>query len=282
MSKAKVGRLKNTPVKKEATQMVLPIGAVDQEIGKVYETRDYAKFSFFKLNRAISETNLKKLRPEIMKNGQLQTIIVDSEMRIADGQHRFTVLKELKMPIRYEINADITIQKIQKLQIGEKWKLTEHLHTYKHSENEKTSDSYKMYESFIKDFGLGHNVSVALLTAAENYGSGHAEVFKEGEMVISEENYIKARQLAKKVQDFARYHKGYKRRVFILAVLTLIKKVPHYNHDTMLAKMKTHSGELLEHGKTAHYVTNLISIYNKYTPKNKQISFDLNNIFKGA
>ena len=75
----------------------------DESVGYIYKTKDYDKFSFVDGNRSIKPNVVEKLYNSF-KEVQLEVpLVVDQYYRIYDGQHRFTALKRLKMPIYYQI-----------------------------------------------------------------------------------------------------------------------------------------------------------------------------------
>ncbi len=68
-------------------------------VGQVYSTTDYSKFQFEKTNRDLG--SLKKLKEVAETVGFLTPILVNKEFIIIDGQHRFSVARDLKIPIKY-------------------------------------------------------------------------------------------------------------------------------------------------------------------------------------
>ena len=71
---------------------------------KLETSYDYSKFKLLKTNRTVDVNNLQKIEDSIKKYGLLQPIIITKLGYILDGQHRFEVLKKLKMPIDYVIS----------------------------------------------------------------------------------------------------------------------------------------------------------------------------------
>jgi hypothetical protein len=67
----------------------------------IYETIDYDKFKFIKSNQKINRNHVEILK-EIMKNKVLpMPIIVNQELEIINGKHRFQALKELGLSIKF-------------------------------------------------------------------------------------------------------------------------------------------------------------------------------------
>tara|TARA_B100000809_G_C15016290_1_gene486796 strand:- start:8 stop:814 length:807 start_codon:yes stop_codon:yes gene_type:complete len=67
----------------------------------INKTNDYGKFSFVYFNRDINTTNLKGLIAENKKLFQMHLfpIIVDTDYKILDGQHRFIACKKNNWPV---------------------------------------------------------------------------------------------------------------------------------------------------------------------------------------
>ena len=77
----------------------------------IQKTKSYKSFRFASFNRELSEVTLKKLKHEynIEDNFKYFPIVVDRNMTIIDGQHRFTVCKNLNLHVYYIIkNTEIT------------------------------------------------------------------------------------------------------------------------------------------------------------------------------
>lgn len=72
---------------------------------RIFRTTDYSIFKFNESNRDINKLNLKKIKESIQKIGfqSNKRILVNENMEIVDGQHRFVACKELGLPIEYEI-----------------------------------------------------------------------------------------------------------------------------------------------------------------------------------
>ena len=87
----------------------------DEVVNKISKTWDYDKFTFFKGNRNIKPHHKNKLA-ESFKIKQLPIpIIVDELFRIADGQHRLEVCKDLGLPIYYSVISNIEMDDVQRV-----------------------------------------------------------------------------------------------------------------------------------------------------------------------
>lgn len=72
---------------------------------KEQPTRNYEQFQVMRDNREVSQANVERLKNSIKEIGFINArpIIVNRKMEILDGMHRFYALKELGLPIVYEV-----------------------------------------------------------------------------------------------------------------------------------------------------------------------------------
>jgi ParB-like chromosome segregation protein Spo0J len=71
------------------------------------KTTDYKLFKINKLNRIVQTGHIEKLKKSIEKVGYLKynPIIVNEDMEIIDGQHRYFACVKLNLPIYYEVET---------------------------------------------------------------------------------------------------------------------------------------------------------------------------------
>lgn len=123
------------------------------------KTKDYNKFKALNANRPILQVNLRKIKESIQKNGLIpgRPILVNSKMEIIDGQHRFTVLKELGMEVEYEILEGNSVQQAIILNANQtQWKIGDYVHCYA-SQN---IDCYRKLVKFEEKYHLGISNSI--------------------------------------------------------------------------------------------------------------------------
>jgi hypothetical protein len=72
-------------------------------IPQIQSTRNYNEFKFANFNRDVVDVTVKKLKNEYEKEDNFRyfPIIVDVDMKIIDGQHRFVACRDLGLPIYY-------------------------------------------------------------------------------------------------------------------------------------------------------------------------------------
>lgn len=85
----------------------------DEVVGPIYQTYDYKKFKFSEVNRKISTKHVKEIVKAIKNNDVALPIIqVNPQLEIIDGQHRFTALRSLGLPVYYYIDRNLTSNSI--------------------------------------------------------------------------------------------------------------------------------------------------------------------------
>ena len=86
------------------------------EHSKIYKTKDYDQFIVDNsYNRELSESNLKRIKNSIRDvgdKGECFPIVVDENNVIIDGQHRFTVRKQLGLPIYFITSLELDSAKL--------------------------------------------------------------------------------------------------------------------------------------------------------------------------
>jgi len=127
-------------------------------MSKIQTTTDYSKFQFCKFNRQIDKGHVKKLVASISANNLLEfcPILVDKNMQIIDGQHRFVAAQEIGVPICYQIKQDATDEDIVLLNVSNKrWVLEDYVNYYARKGN-------KNYQNII-NLSEKYNLSVSIV-----------------------------------------------------------------------------------------------------------------------
>lgn len=95
------------------------------------KTKDYSLFSFLDNNRSVKRSHVENLKKKIKETDMTMCypIMVDADMRIIDGQHRFYACKELGLPIYYVVKNDVDPEQamITLNQTSKKWEMMDWL-----------------------------------------------------------------------------------------------------------------------------------------------------------
>jgi hypothetical protein len=102
---------------------------MDKHTSKIYYTKNYSQFTLLKNNRQV-KTNI-NLKKSLLDKGVLIPILVDNEMNILDGQHRFTIAKENSLRLPYQVINSKSIDIITDINTSSiHWTLIDYIHLY--------------------------------------------------------------------------------------------------------------------------------------------------------
>ena len=135
----------------------------DEVVNKIFKSWKYDRFTFFNGNRDIKPHHKNKLA-ESFKIKQLPIpIVVDESFRIADGQHRLEVCKDLGLPVYYTVITNIEMDDVQRVNENMlKWGYSDYLKLFM----DQGIDSYFIYNNFKNTYGFNHNEALHLLYCA--------------------------------------------------------------------------------------------------------------------
>tara|TARA_R100000231_G_scaffold76116_1_gene59280 strand:+ start:255 stop:1085 length:831 start_codon:yes stop_codon:yes gene_type:complete len=263
----------------------LKINNNDKEVGVIYSSDDYDKFSFKNSNRDIIPNKIKKLKVSIEKAGQIMPIRVNGSFVIQEGQHRFLVCKELGLPVQYFIKdehiEDDTII-IEANVNSNNWKNPDYSKHWKSKEKESHPDlvksfvvnsweqrlPYHVYDMCIQ-FKIHHRVVLYLngdmsFNDNDDFRIGNFEIkniknFKDKVLYLKGLNEFKDRRLR---QIFVN-------RFFQLAMARLmINEI--FDKDRFMLKINSHPHVLTKQGDAEGYVDAILHVYN-YASKKKNV-----------
>ena len=246
---------------------------------KILSSYDYESFSFLEENRKISNGLIKKLKYAIQEKDLEIPIIVNSKLKIIDGQHRFEVRRDLKLPIIFYIDDKITSKDIGTINnVTEKWSLEQWLH---HHIIRAENKDYPVLDWFVEEYNINISSSLVLIY---NRSSEGIQIFKDGNLKIKnlEEMKKKAEILTKFYEDYG--FDKYKHKTFIEAINTLwINKKINFNKlFRQLDKSKKPFKQLATKNQ---YIEEFEEIMNLGVSENKKInipSYVPNDVIQNA
>jgi hypothetical protein len=229
-------------------------------------TTDYGMFIRHDGNRKVNELNLNRLIKSMKKKTLISPIIVNESFEVIDGQHRLAALEKLQQPVYYVKVYGYGLPEMQILNsVSKNWTADDFMESY----IDLGYEDYKKYKEFKLRYGWGHTETTAILqNKKSSVGSG--DRFKNGEFKSGDfkiEDYDYAVECAEKIEMVKPFYTGYKRRVFIFAMLRLFGN-PNYNHSVFLSKLSYQSVSLVDCVSTEQYLLLIEEIYN-YKNKNK-------------
>jgi len=161
---------------------LVKLSALDQS-GNICLVDNYAMLSFYKSNRAVVTAHVEKLKKSLTEFGQKVPIQADQYGRIWDGQHRYTALKELGLPIQVIFTTMTQAEFISNI-------VTSNLNNRKFN----FYDSLKLYcdedfDDYINLRTLMDHLEITPSFAFMLY-SINPDIFSKGEMVLNRNKKI--------------------------------------------------------------------------------------------
>jgi hypothetical protein len=229
-------------------------------------TTDYDMFIKHDGNRKVNELNLNKLVKSMKKKTLISPIIVNENLEVIDGQHRLAALEKLKQPVYYVKISGYGLPEMQILNsVSKNWTSDDFMESY----IDLGYEDYKRYKEFKVRYGFGHTETAAILQNKKSDPGSNSKIrggeFKTGDFKIG--NYDYAVECAEKIEMVKPFYSGYKRRVFIYAMMRLFDN-SNYNHSVFLGKLSYQSASLVDCVSTEQYLLLIEEIYN-YKNKNK-------------
>ena len=118
---------------------------------QVHTTKDYSLFKTLNGNRDVNQLHLTRLKESMKKNHLTTIIMVNEKFEIIDGQHRFLISQELKLPINYIISKNYGLNEVQILNANMKnWTIVDYVNGY----CDLGYKDYEIYREFINEYGF--------------------------------------------------------------------------------------------------------------------------------
>lgn len=154
-------------------------------------SKDYSAFKFIEGNRNISERHVRDIIKKINEIGFIpMPIVVNENMEIAEGQHRFEALKRLGLPIPYIIVPGVGMKEIVALNTSSmKWSTSDYIDSF--ASNHKAS--YQRLKQLMRDFnkdGARLECVLAFINPAHRYMKPKLQKrITEGMLKLSKERF---------------------------------------------------------------------------------------------
>ena len=87
---------------------------------QVHTTEDYFMFKPIDGNRNKNLLHINRLKKSMAENYLFTVIIVNEKYEIIDGQHRFHVIEELKLPLNYIVCKGYALEEVHILNANSK------------------------------------------------------------------------------------------------------------------------------------------------------------------
>ena len=157
-----------------------------EKAGEIFKTNNYDMFTFLDGNRAVSASRVKRVKESICEVGLMPAapIIVNEQMQIIDGQCRYTVCKDLGIPIYFTIQNGAGIQECIAMNTSStKWKLEDYVHSYV----QQGRPSYKFLKEQMEKYASIPTSTLASICADVSHGGVIQGQVKSGNFQLDED-----------------------------------------------------------------------------------------------
>jgi hypothetical protein len=225
-----------------------------QTTNQVHTTTDYFLFKSIDGNRNKNLLHLNRLKKSMSENYLFTIIIVNEKYEIIDGQHRFDVIKDLKLPLNYIICEGYGLNEVHILNQNSKtWNADDYLQGYVNLGYE----DYIQYAEFKNKYKLGHNETQSLLLGIMQKVDN--DIFYTGTFKIK--SLKDAENIIEKILMIEPYYTGIRRRAFIYAMISLFKN-KNFEFTEFLQKLKLQPTALQDCTNATNYKILIEEIYN--------------------
>lgn len=229
---------------------------VCERYGEILSTTEYGLFHKLLGNRKIDEHHVMRLMDSMSQKQLIVPIIVNENLEIIDGQHRFEACRRLGLPIFY---IGIEGYRLEECHILNANNRTYSIRDFLEGYAQLGYDEYKKVKEFSTKYPfLSLHLCQIYLTGGVR--KDKQSDFKSGNFKISD--YSLACLWAERTFDFQQYSlKFFTNRNFNTALLRFYRH-PKYDHKRMLQKIAYASGMLKHQPKEKLFVENLCELYN--------------------
>lgn len=150
---------------------------------EVHVTNNYKKFHMLIDNRQTARNHINKLKDAILHNPEIlkvQPILVNENMEIIDGQHRFQAASELNLSIHYTQVQGLDISTAREMNVMQrKWGVEDYAFSYAKAGN----IHYKAFNEYCREYpGISNTTIIVVLGGGETQNmSGD---FRNGKFII--------------------------------------------------------------------------------------------------
>lgn len=244
----------------------------DKRIGNIYETKNYDKFVIYNWNRDISKSTLNKIHKSVIENGwRIEPIIVNEELGIIDGQHRFTYAREHDLPVYYITIKGLTKDDCQMMNaIRTNWQQTDYIKFYAIQGNSNYSN-LMILDSTYTEFNLG-----IILYAVRNKiaGGGSTKAILDGNFICTNEDFSNAVEVLDYLSNINYYIKQIKgRKTQLCQALIFCYRLGKTDTERLARKVVENCNTINPPVDMETALQELERIYNYKLQKDKQIYF---------
>ena len=225
----------------------------------IHFTTDYDIFNIKEDNRDIDEKHKRKILASLNDVGYIPVpIVVNEKFEIIDGQHRWSVMKGLGIPIAYIVVPDIGIRECRSMNIsGVTWKDEDWIKSYAASGYESYEFLRKLlYEEYPGQFKL---TNVLMTTVGKPSAS---QSIRDGAITVSEDSMDEAYRLLGYVSNINRGMYGENVSAKVANAIIFAIQVDNVDTDRLSRAVESTYSSSLQFGDIKNCLNWLSQIYN--------------------
>ncbi|MBV5327215.1 MAG: hypothetical protein JZU65_06175 [Chlorobium sp.] len=228
---------------------------------RINYTKEYGLFHFLRGNRDLNELKLNKIIKSVndgLNFFKYCPILVNEEMFIIDGQHRFMACKKLKLAVFFVIVPNFSLRQIAEINNNRsKWKTRDFMNCY--IDADVNREDYKTLGRVTADNKINISIGINLLMYGKVGTGGNSEAFRDGNFKV---NFLhESERLLILAKDYEKYGADWKSRAFLQAIEKLVAS-ERYDHGAVLKKFDKHSSKIEPKGTCKEYLIHIEELYN--------------------
>lgn len=242
-----------------ATQILNESQIVDKEVGKVYYTNDLSLFKFMEGNRTPNPSHISKIIKSMEQIGLLMNpIIINSQLEIIDGQHRFLAAKEVGIGVYYIIAEDYNIKEVHALNVNQKqWTTKDFIEGYA----DMGKKDYILLKEYMNKYPfLIPTAAYEIAISEGGFQGNNGSKVKEGGFVFKR-NWDEACYLADSLKVIKDYFEEAYKKSFVAALLNAYNK-EYFNMESFIYKCKKYPTKLYNCPKQSEFNKMIEDVYN--------------------
>lgn len=251
---------------------------------EVKSTKNYKQFKKLIGNRKVDEKRIEKIMKSIRKVGYITSpIIVNEKMEVIDGQGRLEALERLDLPVEYIVQNGIGIDECISMNIHQtNWTTMDYIMSFA----SRGDEDYIRFLELKKGYP---EASIHVLgTALFGIGKLHAQSVSNGNLIITEEQYSRAKERLNYAKEFIPYirQSGYPVDILTQSII-FTSMIDGVDKNRFFEKMKNESRLLKPFHTLYECMQSIEELYNKGTHNKVYIFTEyrimtLDNLKRGA
>jgi hypothetical protein len=222
-------------------------------------TTDYDQFKLLEANRDQNRGHIEALKAAFEEMGNLtrvQPILVNDQMEIIDGQHRFVATKELGESVYFTQVAGLGVHEARQMNILHRsWEFLDYAKSYANSGDA----SYRRFLDLVETYELPGGI--ILVYSKGSKVKGIFKDFRQGNFTLTPEELAQAKERLDMLSEMIEVAPALKSVAASNAVLNIIT-LPQYDHSRMLTRLQRNPQLVTRQAGVPEYMRVLEDVYN--------------------